>query len=500
MIRRNFITLLGGAAAVWPLAAWAQQGERVRRVGVLTNLAADDAEGQVRNTAFAQALAQLGWIVGQNLQIEHRWAAGDADRIRRYAAELVALTPDVILTTGAAGVAPLLQATRTVPVVFVLVPDPVGSGFVASLARPGGNATGFVQFEYGISGKWLELLKEIAPGVARVAVLRDPAIAGGQGQVAAIQAVAPSFGMEVTPINVRDTGEMERAIAAFAHTSRDGLIVTASALTVFHRDLIVTLAARYKLPTVYVQRLFVASGGLISYGADVVDQYRRAANYVDRILKGEKPADLPVQSTDQVRARDQPQNREGARPRRATFAARPRRRGDRMMQRREFITLLGGAAAAWPLAARAQQGERMRRVGVLMLTRADEPESQARIAAFMQGLQELGWAIGRNLRIDYRWGGGDAAPACTNTRRNWSRSAQTSILAARRRPSSRCNRRARTVPIVFAQAIDPVGAGFVETLARPGSNATGFLHSSTAWLENGWSCSRRSRRSSSASA
>jgi putative ABC transport system substrate-binding protein len=295
MRRRDFISLLGGTAAAWPLAAQAQQGERVRRVGVLTNLAADDAEGQVRNTAFAQALAQLGWAVGQNLQIEHRWAAGDADRIRSYAAELVALTPDVILTTGAAGVAPLLQATRTVPVVFVLVPDPVGSGFVASLARPGGNATGFVQFEYGISGKWLELLKEIAPGVARVAVLRDPAIAGGQGQVAAIQAVAPSFGMEVTPINVRDTGEMERAIAAFAHTSRDGLIVTASALTVFHRDLIVTLAARYKLPTVYVQRLFVASGGLISYGANVVDQYRRAANYVDRILKGEKPADLPVQ-------------------------------------------------------------------------------------------------------------------------------------------------------------------------------------------------------------
>jgi putative tryptophan/tyrosine transport system substrate-binding protein len=267
----------------------------VRRVGVLTNLAADDPEGQVRNTAFAQALAQLGWAVGQNLQIEHRWAAGDADRIRRYAAELVALTPDVILATGAAGVAPLLQITRTVPVVFVLVPDPVGAGFVDSLARPGGNATGFVQFEYGISGKWLELLKEIAPDMTRVAVLRDPATTAGQGQVGAIQALAPSFGVEVTPINVRDAGEIERAIAAFARNSRDGLIVTGSALTVFHRDLIVTLAAQHKLPTVYFQRPFVASGGLISYGADVVDQYRRAANYVDRILKGEKPADLPVQ-------------------------------------------------------------------------------------------------------------------------------------------------------------------------------------------------------------
>jgi len=253
--RREFITLLSSAAAAWPLAARAQQGERVRRIGVLTNLAADDPEGQVRNTAFAQAQAQLGWTVGQNLRIEHRWAAADAERIGRYARELVALTPDVILATGAAGVAPVLQASRTVPVVFVLVPDPVGAGFVDSLARPGGNATGFVQFDYGISGKWLELLKEIAPGVARVAVLRDPATTAGHGE----------------------SGEIERAIAAFVRTSRDGLIVTGSALTVFHRDLIVTLAARYKLPTVYFQRIFVTSGGLISYGAHVVDQYRPRA-------------------------------------------------------------------------------------------------------------------------------------------------------------------------------------------------------------------------------
>jgi putative tryptophan/tyrosine transport system substrate-binding protein len=293
--RREFITLLGGAAA-WPLVAHAQQGERFRRIGVLTNLAADDPEGQVRNTAFAQALAQLGWTVGHNLRIEHRWAAGDAERIRRYAAELVALSPDVMLATGAAGVAPVLHATRTVPVVFVLVPDPVGAGFVDSLARPGGNATGFVQFDYAISGKWLELLKEIAPGLTRVAVLRDPATTAGQGQIGAIQAMAPSFGVEVTPVNVRDSGEIEHAIASFARTSRDGLIVTGSALTVIHRDLIITLAAKYKLPTVYFQRIFVASGGLISYGAHVVDQYRRAAGYVDRILKGEKPADLPVQA------------------------------------------------------------------------------------------------------------------------------------------------------------------------------------------------------------
>jgi putative ABC transport system substrate-binding protein len=296
MKRRAFITLLGGAAAAWLRVARAQQAQPMRRIGVLTNLAADDSEAQVRNTAFAQALAQLGWTVGQNLRIEHRWAAGDAERFRRYAAELVALTPDVMLVTGAAGLAPVLQATRSVPVVFVAVPDPVGAGFVESLARPGGNATGFVQFEYAISGKWLELLKEIAPGVTRVAVLRDPATTAGQGQIGAIQAMAPSFGMEVTPVNVRDRGEIERAIAAFVRTSRDGLIVTGSALTVFHRDLIVTLAAQYKLPTVYFQRSLVASGGLISYGADVVDQYRRAAGYVDRILKGEKPADLPVQT------------------------------------------------------------------------------------------------------------------------------------------------------------------------------------------------------------
>jgi putative ABC transport system substrate-binding protein len=253
--RRWFIRLLGSSAA-WPLMARAQQPDRIRRIGVLTNLAADDPEGQVRNTAFAQALAQLGWTVGQNLRIEQRWAAADAERIRKYAAELAALAPDVLLGTGAAGVAPLLQATRTLPVVFVLVPDPVGAGFVDSLARPGGNATGFVQFDYAISGKWLELLKEVAPGTTRVAVLRDPATTAGQGQIGAIQAIAPSFGVEVTPVNVRNGGEIEHAIAAFARTPRQGLIVTGSALTVFHRDLIVTLAARHNLPTVYFQRAF----------------------------------------------------------------------------------------------------------------------------------------------------------------------------------------------------------------------------------------------------
>ena len=296
MNRRDLIALLGSTAATWPLGARAQQSERMRRIGVLTASAADDPDGQARMAAFLQGLQQLGWTDGRNVRIDYRWGAGDADRIRKYAAELVALAPDVILASGSATVAPLLQATRTVPIVFVQVADPVGAGFVESLARPGGNATGFTLFEYGISGKWLELLKQIAPAVTRVAVLRDPAHPAGTGQFGAIQSVAPSLGVEVSPINMRDAGEIERAIAAFARASNGGLIVTASALAVAHRDLIVTLAARHKLPAVYYRRLFVTDGGLISYGPDLVDQYRRAAGYVDRILKGEKPADLPVQA------------------------------------------------------------------------------------------------------------------------------------------------------------------------------------------------------------
>jgi putative ABC transport system substrate-binding protein len=294
--RRKFLaTLLGGAAA-WPFAARAQQGERVRPIGVLMNTAADDPEGKARNAAFERGLQELGWTDGRNVRIDYRWGAGDADRIRRYAAELVSLSPDIILTVGSATAGPLLQATRTVPIVFVQAPDPVGAGFVDSLARPGGNATGFTLFEYGISGKWLELLKEIAPRVTRVAVLRDPAIAAGTGQLGAIQSAAPSFGVELSPLGVRDPGEIERAITAFARSSNGGLIVTVSTLAGVHRDLIVTLAARYKLPAVYYARYIVAGGGLISYGPDFVDQHRRAAGYVDRILKGEKPADLPVQA------------------------------------------------------------------------------------------------------------------------------------------------------------------------------------------------------------
>jgi putative ABC transport system substrate-binding protein len=294
MQRRALITLLAGAAA-WPLAARAQQPDRIRRIGALAGIE-DDAEGQARFAAFQQGLRQLGWTDGRNLQIDYRWGGGNADNIRKHAAELAALAPDVILAAGVAAAGSLLQATRTVPIVFVIVPDPVGAGFVDSLARPGGNATGLISFEYSISAKWLELLKQVAPNATRVAVLRDPTISSGIGQFGAIQAVAPSLGVEVSPVNVRDAGEIERAIAAFARPSNGGLIVTVSALVVVHRDLIITLAARHKLPAVFYERFFVAGGGLISYGPDYLDEFRRAAVYVDRILRGEKPADLPVQA------------------------------------------------------------------------------------------------------------------------------------------------------------------------------------------------------------
>jgi putative tryptophan/tyrosine transport system substrate-binding protein len=294
--RREFIRLLGGAPIVRPLAAWAQHAEQARRIGVHMPLDANDAVGEARVTAFLQGLQQSGWADGRNVRIDYRWSTGDSELIRKDATELVALAPDVILATGSATVGALLQATRTIPIVFPIVVDPVGAGFVESLARPGGNATGFTLFEYGISGKWLELLKEIAPHVARVAILRDLAIAAGSGQLGAIQAVAPSFGVELSPFGVRDVSEIERAIGSFARAPNSGLIVTGSPLTLLHRDLIVALAARKQLPAVYYDRLFVAAGGLISYGPDILDQYRRAAGYVDRILRGEKPADLPVQA------------------------------------------------------------------------------------------------------------------------------------------------------------------------------------------------------------
>jgi putative ABC transport system substrate-binding protein len=293
--RRKFLATLG-VAAIWPLAARAQQPERMRRIGVLMNLTADDPEAPARIAAFAQGLADLGWTIGRNLRLDYRWGAGDAERIRKDAAELVALAPDVILSSGTPTVAAVQQATRSVPIVFAQVVDPVGAGYVDSLARPGGNATGFLVWEYSIAGKWLELLKEIGPRVTRAAVLRESAIAAGPALFGVIQAAAPSLGVELRPVDVRDAGAIERAITAFAQGANGGLIVTGSTLAAVHRDLIVTLAARHRLPAVYAFRYFVTSGGLISYGPDSIDPFRRAAGYVDRILKGEKPADLPVQA------------------------------------------------------------------------------------------------------------------------------------------------------------------------------------------------------------
>jgi putative ABC transport system substrate-binding protein len=293
---RDFISLLGGVAIGRPLATIAQQPERVRQIGVLMPLSANSSQGQARVAAFQQGLRQLGWIDSSNVRIDIRWGEGDADRIRNHAAELAALKPDVILASGGASMEPLLHATRTVPIVFVVVPDPVGAGFVDSLARPGGNATGFLTFDYSVSAKWLELLNEIAPGVKRLAVIRDPDTPAGQGQWGAIQTAAASVGVQVSPINVRSAGEIERAIEAFAGSSNGGLVVTGTQFGANHPDVIVALAARYKLPAVYYSRYFVTAGGLISYGPDLVAQYRRAAAYVDSILKGEKPANLPVQA------------------------------------------------------------------------------------------------------------------------------------------------------------------------------------------------------------
>jgi ABC-type uncharacterized transport system substrate-binding protein len=295
MRRREFITLLGGTMAAWPLGARTQ--ERIRRVGVLTGAGGpNDEEAPARKAALEQGLERAGWVEGGNLRIDYRFPAANPEATRRYAAELVALAPDVIISSGTASMAPLLQATRTVPIVFVNVADPVGAGFVDSLARPGGNVTGFLQFEYSLSGKWVELLKEIAPRVTRVAVLRDPTVTSGIGQFAVVQSVAPSAGMEVVPINVRDPAEIERRFGAFANSANGGVIATASALAVVHRDLLVALAARHRLPAIYHRKVFVVAGGLISYGPNLIDQFAHAGGYAGRILNGEKPADLPVQA------------------------------------------------------------------------------------------------------------------------------------------------------------------------------------------------------------
>ena len=296
MRRREFITLLGGAAAAWPLAARAQQGERVRRIGVLTNKAADDAQGRAEALAFEGALQERGWTLGGNLQIEYRWGAGDTTRYPTYAAELVAQAPDLLLAVGGTVVGALQRLTHELPIVFVGTTDPVSRGLVASLSRPGGNATGFLLFEFGISGKWLELLKEIAPRVTRAAVIRDPSVFSGVGELAAIQAIAPSLSVDLSPVDARDVAGIERALTDFARQPNGGVIVTLGGASIKHRDLIITLANQHRLPAIYEDRFFVTGGGLMSYGPDDIDQYRLAAGYVDRILRGEKPADLPVQA------------------------------------------------------------------------------------------------------------------------------------------------------------------------------------------------------------
>ncbi len=292
--RRAFIAALGGAAA-WPIASKAQPTERTRVVGVLDILGTNDPETKIRSAVFAETLQQLGWAVGRDLKIETRNVGGDLDHLHRYAAELIALTPDVIVSIGSVTVAPLQQATRTIPIVFVNVPDPVGAGFVQSMGHPGGNITGFLNFEYSMSGKWAELLKQIAPNVTRALVFRDPTSAAGVGQFGAIRSVAQSLGIELTPLNVRDTDEIERDVVAFARSGNGGVIVTPGGAAA-HRGLIISLAARYKLPSVYPYRYYAADGGLISYGPNTNDPQRKAAGYVDRILKGEKPADMPVQA------------------------------------------------------------------------------------------------------------------------------------------------------------------------------------------------------------
>jgi ABC-type uncharacterized transport system substrate-binding protein len=296
MRRREFIKAIASSAAAWPLAASAQQGEQMRRIGVIVPASPDDASFQTWIGVFLQALAQLGWTIGRNMRLDIHWATPNATKIRQHAAELAALTPDVILTSGTSTTGPMLQATRTVPIVFATVVDPVGAGLIDSLARPGGNATGFLLYDFYLGGKWLELLKQIAPTITRVAVLRDASTTSGTGQFAAIQAVAPSLKVDVVPVNMREAADLERNIAAFARSPNGGVILTGSGLSILHRDLIIALAARYKLPAIYYEPFFAAAGGLISYGSDRIELYRLAACYVDRILKGEKPADLPVQA------------------------------------------------------------------------------------------------------------------------------------------------------------------------------------------------------------
>ena len=467
----------------------------MRRIGVLMGFAADDLEGRTRLTAFVQALQQLGWTDGRNVRIDTRWGGLNAGDIRKFAAELVELAPDVILTSSSAATAAMLQATRTIPIVFTIVIDPVGAGYVDNLARPGGNVTGFTIYEYSMSGKWLELLKAIAPSLTRAMVLRDPAVASGPGQFAAIQAVAPSLGVELRPVDVRDAGEIERAIAAFAQSANSGLIVTGSTGAAVHRELIITLAARHRLPAIYNSRFWTAADGLMSYGPDFLDQFRRAAGYVDRILRGEKPADLPVQAptkyelvinlkTAKALGLDVPDK-----------LLATRRRGDRM-RRREFITLLGGAAAAGRSRRGAQQpAGKLPTIGFLGSGSASAGHPWA--TAFVQRLRELGWIEGRTVAIEYRWADG-RIERVADIAADFVRLNVAVIVTYSNTAAGATKRAVADIPIVFAAAGDPVGTGLVASLARPGGNITGLSIQQTDLAGKRLEILRASSRSSHA--
>ena len=478
MKRREFITLLGGAAAAWPLAARAQQGERMRRIGVLAGAAAEgDSDAQALQGVFRQALQQLGWTEGRNVRYEYRSrSGGHVDLARRNAAELVALDPDVIVVGGATNMEAVQRATRTIPIVFVGLTDPVGAGFVESLARPGGNTTGFTSFEYGLSAKWVELLKEIAPRVTRVGVLREQGSSVGIGLWAAMQGAAPSLGIELRPIGAREASDIERGVAAFARGPNGGLIVTVGGISITYRDLISTLAARHQLPAVYPFRYFVTSGGLMSYGPDLNDQNRRAAGYVDRILKGEKPADLPVQAPTKYELVINLKTAKALGLAVPPSAARPRRRGDRMMRRREFITLLGGAAAGWPLSVSAQQPV-MPVVGFLRSTPAIG--FSYIVDAFRQGLTDAGFVEGKNVTIEYRWADNqlDQLPELVA---DLVRKQVAALVGSGPAAAQASKAASNTTSVVFVVGSDPVRTGLVASLNRPGSNITGVVFTSVA--------------------
>jgi putative ABC transport system substrate-binding protein len=483
MKRREFVTLLGGAAA-WPLAAHAQQDGRMRRVSVLMGLAENDPEAQSRLAALTRGLRDLGWTEGRNLRIEYRGiVGGGVDRIRAAVAEFVASNPEVVWANNTTIVQELQRQPRSIPIVFAGLTDPVETGVVASLARPGGNATGFMNDEPALSGKWLELLKEVAPGVNRVLVLLNSGSPANRIELRTIEAAAPSFDVQVSSETVRDASEIESAIEGIARTPNAGLVITPGIPITDRRKLIFALASRYRLPAVYTLSFFAVDGGLLSYGPDILDMFRRSATYVDRILKGEKPGDLPVQGPVKYELVIN-LSRQGDRPHHPAHPARPRRR-DYRMNRREFITLLGGAAA-WPLAVRAQQGGRVRRIGVLMPRDENDPLTKAYLSAFTQALANLSWIDGRNVRMDARWWGDDVnrSPALAQGLVGL----QPDIIVTNGTVATLpVQRETRTIPIVFAGVADPVASGIVPRLNQPGGNITGFANFEATlggkWLE-----------------